>query len=143
MVDIIALVNLLGSFASIVSLYRSVGADKAKAHIETEGENIYFGDIHETTRLSATIEAEVEKFKVIDDDISNALYNRIIKAKHRFTEALNDPRSRPANLNEEEDIATLEICEALKALKRLNQDRLPDMKNLNEIWLSFRCKGSS
>ena len=139
--EIIALLNLFGSLASIISLYRSAGADKVKPQIKTKGGNVYFEDIHETLILSDSVEVDVEKFEVIDENILNAIYNKVDKAKSRFIEALNDPRYTPADLIKEETIVSREICEALEMIKRQNRNRLPDIKALNEAWLSFRCNG--
>ena len=139
--DIIALLNLFGSIASIVSLYQSVSADKAKTHIRAKGGNVYFEDIHETLNLSDTLEVDVKLLKVIDVNILNAIYDKVDNAKLRFVKALNDPRYTPADLDKEETIAGREICEALEMIKRHNRNQLPDIKALNEVWLSFRCDG--
>ena len=139
--EIISLLNVFGSLASIISLYRSAGADKVKPQIKTKGGNVYFEDIHEAMYLSDTVEVDEKLLRVIDENILNAIYNKVDNAKSRFVEALNDPRYTPADLTKEETIVSHEICEALEMIKRHNRDQLPDIKALNEAWLSFRCNG--
>jgi len=139
--EIIGLLNLFGSLASLISLYRTSGVDKAKEQIKPKGGNVYFEEINETLILSDTVDIEIKYLKVIDNNILDALCNKVENAKSRFVEALNDQRYTPADIAKEETVLSLEVCEALQTIKRLNRDRLPNIEQLNHAWESFTCGG--
>ena len=139
--DIFTLLNLFGSISSIISLYRSRGADKAREQIKTKGGNVYFEEIHENLILSDSVEVDAKLLEVIDENMLIALCQKVDNAKSRFIEALHDPQYTPADLDKEETIASREVCGALEMIKRHNRNQIPEIKPLTEAWLSFRCNG--
>lgn len=134
--DVYQLVQSLGALSSIASAYLA---------FRQQGKEI---GPHELDHMLA--EAEVIRQEPISDDVLRAamripdsifdgLKSRAEKAEKNYVKIIRSPNTRGIELQEMYEKAQEEVCEVLKAMKRHNDDELPDDDWLKKLWDSFRC----
>ena len=85
------------------------------------------------------ISPEVVSDIVISQGLLEAFIQDINEAEKRFTTCINDPRYTPAQIDQEQEIATKKICIHLGKISNFNGGILPSQW-LIQVSNSFQCE---
>ncbi len=139
MIEVAALISLLGGVASMVTKFLEVR--KASVELETElTEQDRREVLNAKEHIEEISEEEVKKIGeglIISRGILKRAVNGIEQAEKRFEDAINDIRYTPAQIDQETKIVQATICSYLQLVKDHNGDNLPS--DLDRFWLSYKC----
>lgn len=132
-----------GSLASMLSLYFNLRA---------EGREIAADETRIILKAAEDGESEASDEKlseqlvtIISKSFLDSAIERIERAEDRFGKAIQDRRYTPAQLDQEADIAKIEVCEMLQLIKDHNEGQLPESQNdyLDSMSRQFKCDEKS
>ena len=135
--DVLTWINGITAFANLLKAWldaRKSGLDLHKAReaaTKASAENVEFS--------VGRTEKELASQLVIDETLLAAYEKDIRQAQDRFIRVINNPRSTPAQLDQEKEIARVSICKHLRAVRELNSDQLGSAA-LERIWESWKCE---